>query len=248
MVIAVLALIGIAWLLLPLIALLRSCQTGRELRDIRRHLAYLEGRMNATDPLAARRDASPAPPIHPQPAAEPAAPAPNPVPVSTPTAPPAPALPEWSRIPPPRTAAASSASRGFDLEERIGGRWLQHAQRLRTVIDACDAYHASQIASTAVRYTGIGRGIGLPSAPLVGAVAAGLRAVERGLANEAALLLERIDARLGADGHARLDHDAARGLTACCISRCELDEPGSIERVPSVDGFRSRLVACAVDR
>jgi uncharacterized membrane protein len=127
MVIAVLALIGIAWLLLPLIALLRSWQTGRELRDIRRHLAYLEGRMNATDPLAARRDASPAPPIHPQPAAEPAAPAPNPVPVSTPTAPPAPALPEWSRIPPPRTAAASSASRGFDLEERIGGRWLQHA-------------------------------------------------------------------------------------------------------------------------
>jgi hypothetical protein len=41
MVIAVLALIGIAWLLLPLIALLRSWQTGRELRDIRRHLAYL---------------------------------------------------------------------------------------------------------------------------------------------------------------------------------------------------------------
>ena len=38
MVIAVLALIGIAWLLLPLIALLRSWQTGRELRDIRRHL------------------------------------------------------------------------------------------------------------------------------------------------------------------------------------------------------------------
>jgi UDP-N-acetyl-D-mannosaminuronic acid dehydrogenase len=131
---------------------------------------------------------------------------------------------------------------------RDGGRWRQHAQRLRTVIDACDAYHASQIASTVVRYAGIGRGIGLPSAPLVAAVAAGLRAVERGLANEVAMLVECIDARLGTGGHARLDLDAARRLTACCISRCELDEPGSVERVPSVDGFRSRLVACAVDR
>jgi UDP-N-acetyl-D-mannosaminuronic acid dehydrogenase len=130
---------------------------------------------------------------------------------------------------------------------RDGGRWLQHAQRLRTVVDACDAYRAPQIASTAVRYAGIGRGIAMPSAALVGAVAAGLRAVERGLANEAAMLLQRIDARLGNDGHDRLDFAAARRLTACCVSRCELGEPGGVERVPAVDAFRSRLVACAVD-
>ncbi|HET9799634.1 MAG TPA: nucleotide sugar dehydrogenase [Gemmatimonadaceae bacterium] len=130
---------------------------------------------------------------------------------------------------------------------RDGGRWLQHGQRLRTVVDACDAYRAPQIASTAVRYAGIGRGIAMPSAALVGAVAAGLRAVERGLANEVAMLLERIDARLGADGHDRLDFAAARRLAACCVSRCELGEPGHVDRPTTVDGFRSRLVACAVD-
>jgi UDP-N-acetyl-D-mannosaminuronic acid dehydrogenase len=130
---------------------------------------------------------------------------------------------------------------------RDGGRWLQHAQRLRTVVDACDGYHASQIASTAVRYAGIGRGIAMPSAPLVAAIAAGLRAVERGLANEAAMLLERIGARLGADAHDRFDLAAVQRLTACCVSRCELGEPGRVERVPAVDGFHSRLVACAVD-
>jgi UDP-N-acetyl-D-mannosaminuronic acid dehydrogenase len=130
---------------------------------------------------------------------------------------------------------------------RDGGRWLHHAQRLRTVVDACDAYRAAQIASTAVRYAGIGRGIGMPSAPLVAAVAAGLRAVERGLANEAAMLVERIGDRLGAEGHGRLDLSTVQRLTACCVSRCELGEPGRVERVPPVDGFRSRLVACAVD-
>ena len=41
---------------------------------------------------------------------------------------------------------------------------LPHAQRARSVIDACHAYRASEIASPVVRYAGIGRGPRRPSA------------------------------------------------------------------------------------
>ena len=130
---------------------------------------------------------------------------------------------------------------------RAGKRWLHHAQRLRTVIDACNAYRPSEIASTAVRYSGVGRGIGEPAGVLVDSVVAGLHAVRRGIGNESAMLVEQLNARYATDEFQRVDHALVRRLATCCESRCDVATPEPVAPVSSVDGFRSRLVACAVE-
>jgi UDP-N-acetyl-D-mannosaminuronic acid dehydrogenase len=130
---------------------------------------------------------------------------------------------------------------------RGGKRWLPHAQRLRSVIDACNAYRASEIASTVVRYAGIGRGFRRPSGALIEAVTAGLHAVMRGVGKEAAMLVEQINDRFAHDEFARVRLDEVRRLAACCVSRCSVADEEPITPVATVDGFRSRLVACAVE-
>jgi nucleotide sugar dehydrogenase len=131
--------------------------------------------------------------------------------------------------------------------EYLGGgeRWLPHAQRLRTVIDCCNLYRASHMATTAVRYGGLGRGIGKPSGALVGAVTLGLRAVSRGFANEARMLVDLLNARYAAEEFDRIDFDEVRRLVSACVTGCDIDTPGEIPRSQPFEGFRSRLVACA---
>ena len=129
---------------------------------------------------------------------------------------------------------------------RGGKRWLPHAQRLRSVIDASNAYRAEDIASTVVRYAGIGRGFRRPSGALIEAVAAGLQTVMHGVGNEAAMLVAQLNDRYARDDFGRVRMDEVRRLAACCVSRCNVPAEVAIEPVPSVDGFRSRLVACAM--
>ena len=127
-----------------------------------------------------------------------------------------------------------------------GKRWLPHAQRLRSVIDASNAFRASEIASPAVRYAGIGRGFRDPSGALVEAVARGLHTVMRGLGNEAAMLVTQLNHRFTHREFDRVRIDEVRRLAACCVSRCTVSAEEPVAPLASVDGFRSRLVACAV--
>jgi UDP-N-acetyl-D-mannosaminuronic acid dehydrogenase len=129
---------------------------------------------------------------------------------------------------------------------RGGERWLPHAQRLRSVIDACNAYRAAEIATGSVRYAGVGRGIRKPSGPLIESVVDGLHTVMRGVANETAMLVRQLNERLGTDDSSRVDFEAVRRLAACCVSQCDVVDLDAVAPVPTVDGFRSRLVACAV--
>jgi UDP-N-acetyl-D-mannosaminuronate dehydrogenase len=126
-----------------------------------------------------------------------------------------------------------------------GERWLPHAQRLRTVVDACNAYRASQIATPAVRYGGLGRGLRKPSGAHVDAVVAGLEAVMQGLANEAAWLVDLLNARYARDPFSAVDFDEVRRLAATGRMGCELAAPGPVPAVRPFEGFTSRLVACA---
>jgi UDP-N-acetyl-D-mannosaminuronate dehydrogenase len=128
---------------------------------------------------------------------------------------------------------------------RGGKRWLPYAQRVRSVIDACNAYRASEIASTVVRYSGVGRGFRRPSGALIDAVAAGLQAVMRGVGREAEMLVAELNERYAPDAFSRVDFAMVRRLAACCVSQCDVT-PMEPESVPVVDGFRSRLVACAL--
>jgi UDP-N-acetyl-D-mannosaminuronic acid dehydrogenase len=128
-----------------------------------------------------------------------------------------------------------------------GKRWLRHAQRVRSVIDASNAYRAEDIASTVVRYAGIGRGFRRPSGALISTVAAGLQTVMHGVANEAAMLVAELNARFARDEFGRVHMGEVRRLAACCVSRCNVSEGTPTAPMASVDGFRSRLVACAVE-
>jgi UDP-N-acetyl-D-mannosaminuronic acid dehydrogenase len=126
-----------------------------------------------------------------------------------------------------------------------GERWLPHAQRLRTVIDACHAYRASEMATTVVRYGGIGRGIRKPSGAYIDAVVSGLGAIAQGVANEAQMLVDLLNERFATDEFNSVDFGEVRRLAATCAMGCDLPAPGPIPAVKSFEGFRSRLVACA---
>jgi hypothetical protein len=102
------------------------------------------------------------------------------------------------------------------------------------------------MASPAVRYAGIGRGFRRPSGALIEAVSAGLQTVMRGVSNEAAMLVEQLNDRYARDEFALVRIGEVRQLAACCVSRCSVAEQETIAPAPSVEGFRSRLVACAV--
>lgn len=127
-----------------------------------------------------------------------------------------------------------------------GERWLPHAQRLRTVVDACNAYRASQIATPAVRYGGLGRGLRKPSGAHVDAVVAGLAAVMQGVANEAAWLVNQLNARYARDPFSVVDFDEVRRLAATGRMGCEIGAPGAVPALRPFEGFTSRLVACAM--
>ena len=127
-----------------------------------------------------------------------------------------------------------------------GKRWLPHAQRLRSVIDACNAYRAAEIASPAVRYAGIGRGIRRPTGALIDAVAAGLQTVVRGVGQEAAMLVQALNDRFAHDEFGLVQMNEVRRLAACCVSRCNVTADEPVGEMPRVDDFRSRLVACAM--
>jgi hypothetical protein len=68
----------------------------------------------------------------------------------------------------------------------------------------------------------------------------------RGVGNEAAMLVEQINHRFAQREFDRVRIEEVRRLTACCESRCDLSADEPVAPLASVDGFRSRLVACAV--
>jgi len=124
-VIGFVGLIGLVLVLLPLVSLIRSVQLGRQLDEMRRRMERLERGLAAAAPVVPVRPAAPPPPAQ----AEPHAMSP-PLVAAPPTAAPPRRVPEWAREPeraPGPVAPAPARGEDLDLEERIGGRWLQNA-------------------------------------------------------------------------------------------------------------------------
>src|SRR5258705_1386919 len=98
MLVGLLGLIGVVFVVLPLLSFVRSVQLGRELDAVRRRMDRPEARLSTAEPVAPGEAARVPPPA-------------------------APALVGFRPVP----GHGAAASRDLDLEERIGGRWLQHA-------------------------------------------------------------------------------------------------------------------------
>jgi uncharacterized membrane protein len=124
-ILGLLAVLGLAYLLVPVLSLVRMLQLGRELNAIRRRLDLVERRLHDAGPSPQRA-----------PAAEPAVPSFTPAPPQPVFS--SPRLPEWANVPNvsndpndpnvPNVPNVSTVSNDpNDLEVRIGGRWLQHA-------------------------------------------------------------------------------------------------------------------------
>lgn len=121
-----LPLVALVILFLPVLSFIRSIRLERQLDDMRRRLDQLERRAGAADPLNVARPVTP--PVVAPPAVGPSNVSPpivSPPPVAVP--PPVVTSPLPGRSPAAPVAAAPLGEAHLDLEERIGGRWLQHA-------------------------------------------------------------------------------------------------------------------------
>ena len=118
----ILGLVALAIVLLPIVAFVRTLQIGRQLADLRRSLDHLERRVDSVEPVVPRP--APARPMVSPPPVSPSVVPPLVVPPPAVRVEPQPAQPAAGRD---LVAALPSDVRDLDLEERIGGRWLQHA-------------------------------------------------------------------------------------------------------------------------
>ncbi|HEX5633308.1 MAG TPA: hypothetical protein VFX50_08775, partial [Gemmatimonadales bacterium] len=119
------------------------------------------------------------------------------------------------------------------------------APRAAAVLDACNLLRPDAATSRGLAYAGIGRGRAAPAAELVEAVFRGFEAVERGVANEVAGLVEFLNARYAASEFERVRFPEVQRLAGTCPTGCVIVDAGPVAPVPAYEGFRSRLVARA---
>ncbi len=113
------------------------------------------------------------------------------------------------------------------------------------VVDGCNTWKRGSLGG--LGYTGIGRGRAAPSPSLVDAVVAGFRAVETGVANELARVVDHLNAHYAATTFERVDLDEVRRLADTCATGCRIVAPGAVTAPPPVaGGFVPELVRLAL--
>jgi hypothetical protein len=122
------------------------------------------------------------------------------------------------------------------LAQRGGGKQL---------FDGCGLTGPRGAKSGPMSVPGLGKGRGAPSPALLDFVEAGFRAVELGVANETAALMEFLNARYSLDGYNRADFRDVQRLAATCVTGCRIVDPGPVAELPRFDGFAFRLAGRA---
>lgn len=115
-----------------------------------------------------------------------------------------------------------------------------------TVVDACNLWSRDAVERAGARYAGLGRGTKSPDAALVAGVAAAFSAVEQGVANEVAALVDFLNGAFAADPFSRVDVHEVLRLAATCVTGCRLPPPGRVTPPPP-GAPPSRLVRMALD-
>lgn len=143
---------------------------------------------------------------------------------------------------PAEIIVACTAHRDY-LEQRDA--LFDAAARCSGVFDACNAWPAAALRARGLATGGIGRGHGAPGDALLDAVVEGFRAVETGVGNEVAALVDFLNRRHAADAFNRVQFAEARRIAATCVTGCDIADRGPVAPRPNAAGFASRLVALA---
>jgi UDP-N-acetyl-D-mannosaminuronic acid dehydrogenase len=112
----------------------------------------------------------------------------------------------------------------------------------RTIFDGCGLTGPWTGKSGPAEVPGIGKGRNGPPAGFPDFVQAGFRAVELGVANETAALIEFLNARYAPGEFDKADFPTVQRLAATCITGCRIVDPGPVAAPPLFEGFSSRLV------
>lgn len=119
---------------------------------------------------------------------------------------------------------------------------------VRGFIDGCNLIQdRTEVFPERIAYAGIGKGQATPSAALIEFAYDAFRAVERGVANEVAMLIDALNASYARDNFQRGSLDDVCRLAATCVTGCHIVEPGPIERLEPFDGFLPSLVERAIE-
>ncbi len=123
---------------------------------------------------------------------------------------------------------------------------LADRDRLRTVVDACNLTSRRVVEAAGLTYTGIGRGTRAPTDELLEHVLTGFRAMERGVANELAALIEFLNQHYSQDHFGAVSWDQVQRLAGTCVTGCVLVAPGPIQAPEQPTAFTSELVSRAL--
>jgi UDP-N-acetyl-D-mannosaminuronic acid dehydrogenase len=116
----------------------------------------------------------------------------------------------------------------------------------KSLVDACNLFRPEDVTVLGRRYLGVARGSRLPSETLVDDVYAGFRAIERGVANEVAMLCDFLNNRFAHTPEERVEFADVQRLAAECPTGCAIVGAGPVAARTFRSGFRSALVAAAV--
>jgi UDP-N-acetyl-D-mannosaminuronic acid dehydrogenase len=118
---------------------------------------------------------------------------------------------------------------------------LSKGKNLKGVLDACNIYNAKDFKNTAIKYTGIGRGVNEPEKSFIEFVHDSFRDVETGLANEVNNICDFLNSRYAEGEFNKVKFSDVQKLAASCSTGCEIANTGKIAKVPEFKGFSSRL-------
>jgi UDP-N-acetyl-D-mannosaminuronic acid dehydrogenase len=134
---------------------------------------------------------------------------------------------------------------GHGVYQRGLGEILALAPQATGVVDGANLYRPADFAARGVGYAGIGRGRQAPPAGFVDFVTASFRAVETGVANELAGILDFLNERYAEGDFNRVWLEEVRRLAATCVTGCAIASTGPVTKAPEHRGFSTLLARCA---
>lgn len=119
------------------------------------------------------------------------------------------------------------------------------SKSLKGLVDACNIYQADYFKSLDILYTGIGRGKDEPNEKFTTFVYDSFQAMGHGLANELLKLIEFYNANYAFDEFNKVNFHEVQKFAKTCSTGCEISDPKIVDKVPSYNGFASKLVEFA---